>query len=266
LQDHFCLGHQCPPSSITTPRLTRMFTLMTHHATPVLSLIYQWPPSLLLAPPPKAWFKHLTKVEITNPSKHGLCFNCDKQICIRPQLPSEIYGGRRSWLVSRSLNLEGITPQLSIEAQSAQLILNVLSTKIASNQTGQIPHHPVMILVDGWTTHNFIKDATTYALVLTYSPTSLLCAMVGNGEQLTCNQVCKMEQVLIQGQQLIVNLYLLEMGSLDVVQGVKYLKQLDPILEDYQGHHRMWNWRVIPILAQIHSVITKYVRLHEMTT
>jgi len=75
-----------------------------------------------------------------------------------------------------------------------------------------------------------------------------------------------MEQVLIQGQQLIVNLYLLEMGSLDVVQGVKYLKQLDPILEDYQGHHRMWNWRVIPILAQIHSVITKYVRLHEMTT
>jgi len=45
-------------------------------------------------------------------------------------------------------DLEGITSQLSIEAQSTQSILNALSTKLASNQTGQIAHHPIMILVD----------------------------------------------------------------------------------------------------------------------
>ena len=72
--------------------------------------------------------------------------------------------------------------------------------------------------------------------------------MIRNGVQLTCNQVCKTIQGLIQGQQFIVDLYLLEMSGLDIVQGVQWLKQLGPIFVDYQaltikfvhGHH-MWN-------------------------
>jgi len=59
--------------------------------------------------------------------------------------------------------------------------------------------------------------------------------MVGNGEQLTSNQVCKTIQVLIQGQQFILDLYLLELSSSDVVQGVQWLKQLGHIFVDYQA-------------------------------
>jgi len=57
--------------------------------------------------------------------------------------------------------------------------------------------------------------------------------MVGNGEELQCNQVCMDVSVYIQKHNFMVDFHVLPIRGADVVLGVQWLKSLGPVLTDY---------------------------------
>ncbi|GAU40457.1 hypothetical protein TSUD_141370 [Trifolium subterraneum] len=64
-------------------------------------------------------------------------------------------------------------------------------------------------------------------------PSPQLKVIVGNGEELISNHVCKGVQLSIQGHKFEVDLYTLALSGPDIVLGIPWLKTLGPVLMDY---------------------------------
>jgi hypothetical protein len=119
----------------------------------------------------------------------------------------------------------------------AQLSLNALSGSGVSEilrMVGHIAKRGVSVLVDGGSTHNFVQAHVAQSLSLSQSPTVPLKVLVGSGEELICNKVCKGVEIAIQEHTFILDLFVLDMGGTDIVLGAQWLKQLGPVLMDYQ--------------------------------
>lgn len=59
--------------------------------------------------------------------------------------------------------------------------------------------------------------------------------MVGNGQQLDCNSVCRAVSISIQATTFVVDLHVLPNFGANVVLGVQWLKSLGPVLTDYNA-------------------------------
>ncbi|KAJ1441922.1 Aspartic peptidase domain superfamily [Sesbania bispinosa] len=125
----------------------------------------------------------------------------------------------------------------NIEANLAQLSLNALSREGAAETirvVGQVGDYQVQVLVDGGSTHNFVQDRVAKFLGLSRSPMPLMKVIVGSGAKLTCSQVCDVVDIIIQGHSFKVDLYVLVVDGYDVILGAQWLKQLGPVIMDYE--------------------------------
>lgn len=93
----------------------------------------------------------------------------------------------------------------------------------------------VTILIDGGSTHNFIHARMAKFLGLPTAKAQALKVMVGDGAVLACEEICPNVAVEIQGQIFDVDLHVLPIGGADVVLGIQWLKQLGPIITNYDS-------------------------------
>lgn len=117
-----------------------------------------------------------------------------------------------------------------------QINLHTLSSHLAPETLwllGHICENPVHILIDGGSTHDFIKESLVRALGFTAKPTTSLRVMVGNDHQLQCNLLCKNVAVTIQSMLFLDDLHVLPLCGTNVVLGVQWLKSLGLVLTDY---------------------------------
>lgn len=70
-------------------------------------------------------------------------------------------------------------------------------------------------------------------LQLPLTATPPLQVTVGNGTTIPCNQLCQRTALQIQGQTFYVDLHVLPISGADIVLGVQWLRQLGPILTNY---------------------------------
>lgn len=118
----------------------------------------------------------------------------------------------------------------------AQISFHSISGHIAPETLhllGYIDAHPVVILVDGGSTHNFIQAPLAKSLGLPSRVTTPLNVMVGNSQHLHCDKLCQGVKLLIQNTTFMVDLHLLPLSGANVVLGVQWLKALGPILTYY---------------------------------
>ena len=87
---------------------------------------------------------------------------------------------------------EVATPQISLHAMVGILMPQTLKF------TGYIGKSEVQILVDGGSTHNFLKSKVVSMLKLPVSSDRKFEVMVGNGEKLTCEGMCSAIPIQIQ--------------------------------------------------------------------
>ena len=208
----------------------------------------------------------------------GLCFNCHQKYSRSHRCPArfllliadvddttaEANPTFHEWVLDA-----GIVPQpVDNSENQAQISLHALSGTRASETLrlrGYIATHPICVLVDGGSTHNFIQKQVAHALGLAQSPTTPLKVLVGSGEELACVSVCPAVDLSIQGHSFHVDLYVLDMGGSDVVLGAQWLKQLGPILMDYQAltmkfvHHQT----VIELKGELGSQLAS-ISLHQL--
>ncbi|PNY04552.1 hypothetical protein L195_g000976 [Trifolium pratense] len=91
---------------------------------------------------------------------------------------------------------------------------------------GRVEPHIVHVLVYGGSTLNFIQTQAARKLGLQHSRSPTLRVIVGNGEELVSNQVCKGVPLEIQGHRFEVDLYTIALSGSNVVLGTPWLKTL----------------------------------------
>ena len=122
------------------------------------------------------------------------------------------------------------------EPPKAQISFYALSGQSAPKTLrllGRIANQPVVILVDGDSTHNFIQACLVRHLDLAAQPTPPLRVLAGNGNVIDSHQLCVGATIQVQGHAFTTNLLVLPICGVDVVLGVHWLKSLGPILTDY---------------------------------
>lgn len=167
-------------------------------------------PGLLPTPPSKPRFCHLSGPEMDEKGEKGLCFNCDQKWS-----RNHTCGARVFLMVdnddddsSLTGDLEQAVAQIDSEdpggtnssSQAAQLSLHALSGAPAADTIrilGHIGSHPVRVLIDGGSTHNFIQDSIAVDLGLAHNPIAPFRVLVGSGQELICSKVCSNVSLLI---------------------------------------------------------------------
>ncbi|RZB42389.1 putative disease resistance RPP13-like protein 1 [Glycine soja] len=210
-----------PPPPSPSPHLTQPSPLRT--ITPPLSPLL---PSPARPPPPAV--RRLTQEEIASRRERGLCFNCDERY------------HRGHCCTSRAFLLisEEEDPNSPLDPYPAQISFNSLAGNVAPETLrfmGTVDDHPVVLLVDGGSTHNFIQHQLVSQLGLSTRSTTPLLVMVGNGQQLECNCLCEGLVITIQATQFVVDLHVLPIAGANIVLGVHWLKSLGPVLTDYNS-------------------------------
>jgi hypothetical protein len=107
--------------------------------------------------------------------------------------------------------------------------------------SGKLANHPVIVLIDGGSTHNFVQNRLAKFLNLPSNPTDPLKVMVGNGSILTCHSLCTSIPLTLQQEKFNVDFYTLPLCGADVVLGVPWLRSIGPVLMDYTSLSLSYN-------------------------
>lgn len=89
------------------------------------------------------------------------------------------------------------------------------------------------VLVDSGSTHNFISAEFARKAGLEPTIRKKLKVQVASGEELSSPGICTQTQILIQGESITVDLYILPLEGYDVVLGTQWLRTLGPIVWDF---------------------------------
>lgn len=100
---------------------------------------------------------------------------------------------------------------------------------------GQIKNHPVSVLIDSGSTHNFVQDRIAKQLGLPLESNHSFQVLVGNGEQLPCSSFSPQIPLQLDSHKFLVDIFVLPLSGAELVLGVQWLKTLGPILTDYEA-------------------------------
>ncbi|XP_068634605.1 uncharacterized protein [Aristolochia californica] len=191
-------------------------------------------------------FRKLTEAEIQYRRERGLCYSCDEkfsaghrckkkdlQVMILQELEEEVMED------SDDGKCEKQEEEVSVVAQIVEVSLNSVvgltlpkTIKIA----GSIGEQPVVVLIDGVATHNFISTTVVQKLHLPLSPTAKYGVQLGTGAILPREGICKRVRLTLQGIEIVEDFLPLELGSTDVILGVQWLETLGGTYTNWKTH------------------------------
>ncbi|XP_038977535.1 uncharacterized protein LOC120108056 [Phoenix dactylifera] len=115
--------------------------------------------------------------------------------------------------------------------------------------TAWIGKHEVSLLVDNGSSHNFINPGALQRVGLKGAATEPFEVKVASGEGLKCQEVVKDVWLNIQGVRISADLHILQLVGLDVVLGNAWLRGIGKVVTDYNtmtmefrlnGRKKMW--------------------------
>lgn len=131
---------------------------------------------------------------------------------------------------------ETVTEEDSKENDTHHLSLNALrgSNGVGTIRfTGQVGGIQLKVLVDGGSSDNFIQPRVAQVLRLPVEPVPKFCVSVGNGQILRAEGLIRQIPLQVQGQELKVPVYLLQISGADIILGSTWLATLGPHVADY---------------------------------
>lgn len=99
---------------------------------------------------------------------------------------------------------------------------------------GEIKRRNVSILIDSGSTHSFIDVSLIKQLEIPAEVTSPLVVWVADGTKMTVDTVCKGLKYTIQGHEFHTDLRIFPLGGSDMVLGIDWLKENNPVTFDFQ--------------------------------
>ncbi|PNX69554.1 retrotransposon-related protein, partial [Trifolium pratense] len=185
-----------------------------------------------------------------NRRQKGLCFKCGGPFHPMHQCPD-----RQLRVLVLDEDAEGETEENVIavevdgsdeEKQGEMCILNLNHISHGNNKTvkfqGEMCGVPVLVLVDSGATHNFISQKLVHKLELPVEETPITSIKLGDGFKTSTQGVCKSVELCIGDFKLIPSMHLFELGGIDVVLGIEWLKTLgDMIVNWHQQTMSFWS-------------------------
>ena len=185
--------------------------------------------------------KKISPAEIQLRREKNLCYFCDEKFSPAHKCPN------RQVMLLQLEDDEELQPdrnQATIEegeeggnvTETHHLSLNAMkgSNGVGTIRfTGQVGSIRVKILVDGGSSDNFIQPRVAQVLKLPIEPAPNLRVLVGNGQTLQAEGMIQQLPLHIQGQEVKVPVYLLQISGADVILGSTWLATLGPHVADY---------------------------------
>ncbi|XP_026449162.1 uncharacterized protein LOC113349403 [Papaver somniferum] len=191
--------------------------------------------------------KRLTWEEQKQHRAKGLCFNCDEpytqgHLCAKSRLLFLEGANDMSITELQQDNSEDIPEDVLIEsekdiASTPEISLHAfMGSPFPKTMriTGYIKGHPVTILIDSGSTHNFLhpKIAKHCGYKVTSSNT-VMQVMIGDGRFLNATGSCSNVTIKLQDYVFDIDFYLLAVSGCDAVLGVQWLRSLGTFTWDF---------------------------------
>ncbi|KAJ9559053.1 hypothetical protein OSB04_013667 [Centaurea solstitialis] len=128
-------------------------------------------------------------------------------------------------------NADGVeegSPEISLHAITGTSHPHTLRIR------GHIRNHPVTVLIDGGSTHNFIDQKLVRRLGLNVEKVENFQVTVASRERLNCPGICKNIHLTLQKVPVTVDFYVLPVSACPLVLGVQWLRTLGPVETDYE--------------------------------
>ncbi|CAL9087397.1 unnamed protein product [Musa textilis] len=92
-----------------------------------------------------------------------------------------------------------------------------------------LEHQPVTVLIDTSSTNNFMDSKVADRLAYHIEDCDKFEVMIADGRTLTCDRKCLKIKLIIEGQKLLVDFFLLPLEDFEVVFGIEWLSTLGDI-------------------------------------
>lgn len=179
-------------------------------------------------------FTHLSYQELMERKQKGLCFKCGGAFHPMHQCPDKQL---RVLVIENEEEENSDAKILAVEVEDTDeeeggecSILNLHHIAQENHHTvkfqGIVRGVPVLILVDSGATHNFISQKLVYKMDWPVDDTPEMRIKLGDGYQTITKGICKKLEMSIGDFTLSPDLHLFELGGIDVVLGMEWLKTL----------------------------------------
>lgn len=186
-------------------------------------------------------YTQLTYNELMDYKQKGLCFKCKNPFGPMHRCPAKEL---RVLIVDDVENEEDEERILAVEVgeeedeKGEMSILNLHHIAHETHHTmkfqGTIRGVEVLILVDSGATHNFISQKLVHQMDWPIEPTAQMNVKLGNGFQISTQGVCRGLEMCIGDLKMNPEMHLFELGGIDVVLGIDWLKTLGDTITNWK--------------------------------
>lgn len=187
-------------------------------------------------------FTHLSYQELMDRKQKGLCFKCKGPYHPNHQCPDKQL---RILVVDDDAGAEQEANILAVEVDESEeeeggemCILNLNHIAFENHQTvkfqGQIQGVPVLVMVDSGAMHNFISQKLVHKMEWPIEETPMMNIKLGDGCYKSSRGVCCGMELGIGSFTISPKLHLFELGGIDVVLGMEWLKKLGDMIVNWR--------------------------------
>lgn len=184
----------------------------------------------------------LSSKEILERRAKGLCFHCDDLYHPGKECKAKLYsmvGDTEDSTGSVGVTeiIQDMEDMLSTEDTPSEISLNAMAGTQSFSTVrlqGTIKNCQVSIWVDSGSTHSFIDDKVVKKLGFTACIYPPLLVSLADGTQTLVDTACQHLTCSIQGHVLASDLRVFALGGSDMVLGVDWLKQHNPVTFDFK--------------------------------
>ncbi|XP_025607666.1 uncharacterized protein [Arachis hypogaea] len=226
-----------PPNRIPT-------TKHTHNLTTTLAAPSPTTPQTQPKHIPNTPYKHLSAEEVKLKRSKGLCYYCEDKWspshCCKTTLHLLIGEDAMQELLreppAEEVITEGPEQPVIIELVQLEISFNAMvgqyqptTFRLKGTYNGQ----PLMMLIDGGNTHNFVKTSVAQRLAIPMRDVTPLQLLVRNGDSIGCQAQCEKIALILQGYKFNISTYVLDLQGADLVLGVQWLMGLGYVTTHY---------------------------------
>lgn len=200
--------------------------------------------------------KHLPYSELMNRKAQGLCFRCGERYhplhqCAEKQLRLLVLGD------DETVNEIGEIIAIEVQEEEEEQTLDCGSMGVFglmdTDQSGGIPPSTLRVegkingvslvmLIDTGASHNFVSPQVVAALEIAVEQGKTMGVRLGDGHKVATGGKCKGVEVQLGEFKTSVESYVLELGDLDMILGVAWLRKFGKVTFDWEEMTLSFCW------------------------
>ena len=165
-----------------------------------------------------------------------------------------------------------LTPHISLNALEGMMGCHTLRV------AGKVDKHPLYILINSGSTHNFLNSVFANKLHCLAHPIRTLVVETANGSTMHCSAMCRNFSWRMQGVHFVADIFIVDLINCDMVLGIKWLATLGNVMSNYKDLWMSFKWQGQDVvlkgtdctkvqtieLAQLNSLMVNLTQLSRM--